>query len=55
MTTLTHTHSPYKSAISEVLETQYTFCTECENNIERFYIESDGDRLGFWSEWSVSL
>jgi hypothetical protein len=55
MTTLTHIHTPYMSAISEVSETQYTFCTECENNIERFYIESDGDRLSMWSEWRVSL
>ena len=55
MTTLTHTHTPYMSAISEVADTQYTFCTECENNIERWYIDSDGDRLSMWSEWRVSL
>ena len=55
MTTLTHTHTPNKGAISEVSETQYTFCMECENNIERFYIDSDGDRLGMWSQWRVSL
>jgi len=54
MTTLTHTHTPQKEAISEVSETQYTFCIECENNIERFWIE-DEDRLSFWSEWRVSL
>ena len=54
MTTLTHTHTPYIEAISEVSETQYTFCTECENNIERFWIE-DEDRLPMWSEWRVSL
>jgi hypothetical protein len=54
MTTLTHTHTPYMSAISEVADTQYTFCTDCENNIERFWLEDD-DRLSMWSEWSVSL
>ena len=54
MTTLTHTHTPYIEAISEVSETQYTFCTDCENNIERFWIE-DEDRLPMWSEWRVSL
>jgi len=59
MTTLTHTHTPNLGAVSLVVDiyssTQYTFCMECENNIERFYIDSDGDRLGMWSEWRVSL
>jgi hypothetical protein len=53
MTTLTHIHTPNKGAISEVSETQYTFCIECENNIERFWIE-DPDRLPMWSSWKVS-
>lgn len=54
MTTLTHTHTPNKGAISEYNETLYTFCEGCEQNIESFYIESDGDRLGFWSDWRIS-
>ena len=54
MTTLTHTHTPNKGAISEYNETKFTFCTDCEQNIESFYIESDGDRLGMWSDWRLS-
>ena len=59
MTTLTHTHTPHLEAVSLVVDcyssTQYTFCTECENNIERFYVDDDYDRLPFWSDWMVSL
>lgn len=56
MTTLTHTHTPHKEAISfdKYAETKFTFCESCEQNIESFYIESDGDRLGMWSSWKVS-
>lgn len=58
MTTLTHTHTPNLGAVSLVVDvyssTQYTFCTECENNIERFWLEDD-DRLSMWSNWRVSL
>ena len=47
MTTLTHTHTPNLGAVSLVVDvyssTQYTFCMECENNIERFYIDDDYD------------
>lgn len=57
MTTLTHTHTPHLEAMSTVVDTysstQYTFCTECENNIERFYIDDDNDRLPFWGQWRV--
>jgi hypothetical protein len=42
------------SAISEVADTQYTFCEMCENNIERFWLEFGGDRLDMWSDWMVS-
>lgn len=58
MTTLTinsvcKTHTPNKSAISEVADTQYTFCEMCEQNITRFWLEFDGDRLDMWSNWTV--
>ena len=59
MTTLTHIHTPHLGAVSTIVDTysstQYTFCTECENNIERFYIDDDNDRLPFWGQWAVSL
>ncbi len=56
MTTLTHIHTPHKEAISfdKYAETKYTFCEDCEQNIESFYIDSDGDRLSMWSKWEVS-
>ncbi len=57
MTTLTkiEIHNPMVSAISTVQDEQFTFCVDCEENISRFYIESDGDRLGRWSDWKVNL
>jgi hypothetical protein len=58
MTTLTLTvckeHTPNKSAISEVSDTQYTFCESCENNIERWYNDTDPERLAMWTDWKVS-
>jgi hypothetical protein len=62
MTNLTlnkiHTHTPHKEAVSRVIhsfedETQYTFCEECEQNIDRscFY---DDDRGIVWTKWKVS-
>jgi hypothetical protein len=55
MTTLTlsHTHTPNKGAISEVSDTQYTFCEDCEQNIERWYDDSDPERLPMWTDWKV--
>lgn len=47
-------HAPMKSAISEVSDVQYTFCTECEQNIERWYNDTDPERLPMWTEWKVS-
>lgn len=47
-------HTPNKSAISEVRDVQYTFCTECENNIERWYNDTDPERLPMWTDWKVS-
>ena len=62
MSTLTinkvHVHTPHVEAISLVqgmcVDTQYTFCEECEQNIERDYIFDDYDRLPFWTKWVVS-
>jgi len=47
-------HTPNVSAISDVNDSQFTFCENCENNIERFWLEFGGDRLDMWSDWSVS-
>ena len=56
MTTLTKIkeHSPMLSAISEIGDTQYTFCQDCENNIERFYDYGDIEVLPMWTDWYVS-
>ena len=56
MTTLTtcKEHNPMLSAISNVGDEQFTFCQDCEQNIDRFYIYDDYDRLPFWTNWSVT-
>lgn len=53
-TTVCVEHTPNKPAISEVQDTQYTFCVECENNIERWYNDTDPERLPMWTDWKVS-
>jgi hypothetical protein len=55
MTTLTntHIHTPHMESITEVNETQYTFCETCEQNIDRFWLD-DPDRLPMWSKWGVT-
>jgi hypothetical protein len=47
-------HVPNKSAISEVGDNQFTFCEECENNIERYYYDSDPEQFPTWTDWKVS-
>ena len=47
-------HIPFMSAISDVSDTQYTFCEMCENNIERYYYDGDPERLPEWTDWYVS-
>ena len=47
-------HTPFKSAISEIADTQFTFCEICENNIERWYNDTDHERLPMWTDWKVS-
>ena len=61
MTTLTITkcsefseHNPMKSAISEIGDEQFTFCQDCEQNIERWYNDTDPERLPMWTDWVVS-
>ena len=56
MTTLTicKEHTPHLSAISSIRDEEYTFCEVCENNIDRFWLEFDGDRLDMWSEWRIT-
>jgi hypothetical protein len=59
MTTLTindvcKKHTPNKSAISNHGDDQFTFCEVCENNIERWYNDTDPERLPMWTEWKVS-
>ena len=56
MTTLTQCkeHNPMLTAISSHNDEQFTFCQDCENNISRFWLEFDGDRLDMWSDWSVT-
>jgi hypothetical protein len=53
LNTMCREHNPMKSAISEVLDTQYTFCQDCEQNIERWYDDTDPERLPMWTEWRV--
>jgi hypothetical protein len=47
-------HTPFVPAISMVGDDQFTFCTECENNIERWYNDTDPERLPMWTDWKVS-
>ncbi len=50
-------HTPNLSAISTTGfygDTQYTFCEVCENNIERWYNDTDPERLPMWTDWKVS-
>jgi hypothetical protein len=56
MTTITlcKDHSPMVSAISEIGDDQFTFCMDCEQNIERWYDDTDPERLPMWTDWKVS-
>ncbi len=37
-----------------VEDDQFTFCEVCENNIERWYNDTDPERLPMWTDWKVS-
>ena len=56
MTTLTKTkeHNPMLSAISSVGDEQFTFCQDCEQNIERYYDYGDIELLPMWTYWYVT-
>lgn len=57
ITTTCFEHVPHVESISTTgfyYDTQYTFCEVCENNIDRFYIDPETDRLGHWSKWSIT-
>jgi hypothetical protein len=54
LNTLCKEHSPMVSAISNIGDNQYTFCMDCENNIERWYNDTDPERLPEWTDWKVS-
>lgn len=47
-------HNPMLSAISSIEDMEYTFCQDCEENIERFWVFDDYDRLPFATDWVVS-
>ncbi len=51
--TMCREHNPMKSAISEIGDDQFTFCQDCEQNIERWYDDSDPERLPMWANWRV--
>ena len=54
LNTICKTHIPFVPAISEVGDDQFTFCKNCENNIERWYNDTDPERLPMWTDWKVS-
>jgi len=61
MTTLTTTtnatcvsHKAHKESISYHNDIAYTFCENCEQNIESWYMDYDSDRLSGWSSWKVA-
>ena len=51
-------HTPHLESVSldnsNFIMIEYTFCEVCENNIDRFFIDDDYDRLPFWSKWSIT-
>jgi hypothetical protein len=55
LNTMCKEHNPFVPAISEIGDEQFTFCEVCENNIERWYNDTDPERLPMWSDWKVSL
>jgi hypothetical protein len=54
LNTLCKDHNPMVSAISEIGDEQFTFCMDCENNIERYYYDSDPEQFPMWTDWYVS-
>ena len=52
--TMCKEHTPNKSAISNVGDEQFTFCENCESNIERYYYDGDPERLPEWTDWYLT-
>ena len=52
--TMCKEHTPNISAISEIGDEQFTFCENCENNIERFYDYGDIEVLPMWTDWYLT-
>jgi hypothetical protein len=53
LNTLCKDHNPMVSAISEIGDEQFT-CMDCEQNIERYYYDSDPEQFPMWTDWYVS-
>ena len=47
-------HIQFVPATSIVEDKSYTFCEECENNIESCYDDSDDERLPMWRDTKLS-
>jgi hypothetical protein len=54
LNTVCKEHTPNKIGISEYQDTQFTFCENCEQNIERYYYDSDPEQFPTWTDWKVS-
>jgi hypothetical protein len=54
LNTMCKEHTPFVPAISEIEDEQFTFCMDCEENIERWYNDTDPERLPMWTDWKVS-
>ena len=54
LNTMCKEHTPFVPASSEIGDEQFTFCTECENNISRYYGDFDPERLPMWTDWYVT-
>ena len=54
ISTICKEHNPMPSAISSVGDEQFTFCQDCEQNIERYYGDHDPERLPMWTDWYVT-
>ena len=53
-TTVCVEHNPCYSAISEYADTQFTFCQDCEQKIDRFWLDYGLERMSEWSDWAVT-
>jgi hypothetical protein len=48
-------HTPLNSSTwIEIGDDQFSFCKDCENEITRWYNDTDPERLPMWTDWKVS-